>query len=93
MNKPADDDDDIGSLFAARREASQIKRALNRQSTPEVLKAAGIAFVSKNSGAHLIVLERFDLWAGTGLWRDRLAKREGRGVRNLIDYIKHLKES
>ena len=35
---------------------SQNRRASYRESLPEMLKAAGIGFITKNDGAHLIVI-------------------------------------
>lgn len=80
--------DDDGDIWRAHRQARAEKRAANRQSSAEILAAAGIAFTSKNFGAHLIVQhgsERIDAWPGTGLWRTRSKPQiEGRGVRQLL---------
>ncbi len=70
------------------KEQSQKKRANNRESSAELLKTAGIPFVSKNDGAHLIVDERCDFWPGTGLWMVRGSGRKNRGVQNLIGFLK-----
>lgn len=72
--------------------ASQERRAGNRESSPELLEQAGVRFKSSNNGAHLIVTgsdwERIDFWPGTGKWIARDTKRKGRGVFNLLKYIK-----
>lgn len=70
------------------RKAKQEKRAENTLRSTEILVIAGIPFVSKNNGAHLIVDGRFDFWPSTGLWVERGKTRKNRGIRNLIDRIK-----
>ena len=81
----------MGDDFRAMREASKAKRASNRDRSTEILVIAGIEFVSKNNGAHLIVAGRFDFWPGTGLWHERDGRgvrRKGRGIRSLIARVK-----
>lgn len=73
-----------GELWGIRRQISQQKRASNRQSSADWLRAEGFSFEEKNGGAHLIVEGRFDFWPGTGLWKDRQAKEYKRGARRLI---------
>ena len=68
----------------------QDKRAANRDSSAEVLTREGIAYGSKNMGAHLIVShdnKTVDFWPGTGRWIDRVG-RKGFGVRSLVDHMK-----
>jgi hypothetical protein len=79
---------DIGDDFKALSEASKIKRAMNRVSSAERLTEAGIPFVSKNNGSHLIVDGQWDFWPGTGKFRNRSLPIEGRGVRGLLNYVK-----
>ena len=71
---------------------SSARRARHRQSSPEVLRAAGIAFETKNAGAHLIVQHNgrtVDFWPGTGLWRTRPHDgREHRGVFPLVSFLR-----
>lgn len=85
---------DMGEYFNDVRKAGQEKRARNREQSPELLKASGIAFEAFNGGAHLRV-EHNDMWAdfypGTGRWRiqrgrgkERRLVAMGRGVRKLI---------
>ena len=87
------DSDTMGDIFRAHQKERQAKRASNRQSGPEVLRAAGIQFQIKNDGAHLIVQARdhvIDYWPGTGKWQTRGHRFGvvGRGVRNLVRHIK-----
>ena len=66
------------------------KRASNRQWSTQHLVDKGIAFQSKNKGAHLIVespIGLIDFWPGTGKWIVRSNKKTKRGVRELIKYI------
>lgn len=89
MRTIATDDDDMAALFNARRVAQQEKRASNREFSTQLLRDSGIAFTSHNAGAHLVVLDKWDFWAGTGRFRERKGKpgqppREGRGVRKLL---------
>lgn len=69
------------------REASRERRASHRQTSPEVLTAHGVAFESKNGGAHLIVSHNgkvADLWPGTGKYQVRGTGKYRRGVFNLL---------
>ena len=86
-------DNDVGSseYWNDFKEISQEKRARNRESSADYLKTNGIAFVSKNSGAHLIVTNGsglIDFWPGTGKWNSRCGKK-GRGVMALERFIVH----
>lgn len=81
------DDDDMGAIFRDMKEASKLKRAANRHGSAEILTERGIAFESKNGGAHLIVKHNgkvVDMWPGTGRWIFRGGTPEGRGIMNLI---------
>jgi hypothetical protein len=78
---------EIGEIYGAMKEASQEKRANNRQSSAEILKNKGVEFESKNLGAHLIVTGKkglIDFWPGTGKFIPRNGGRNGRGVFNLL---------
>ena len=72
--------------------ASQERRAGNRESSPKLLEQAGVEFQSCNNGAHVIVTgagwELIDFWPGTGKWIARETKHKGRGVFNLLKYVK-----
>lgn len=75
---------DMGDEFRAWGKLRQDKRAQNRGTSANALTAAGVAFVSKNDGAHLIVEGSWDFWPGTGLYRSRTLPTQGRGVNNLL---------
>lgn len=79
---------DVGDTFRAFKEAGKIKRKANRERATQILDDAGISYASHNDGAHLIVIERFDFWPGTGKWIDRTTGKSGRGIRNLLKKIK-----
>jgi hypothetical protein len=74
-------------MWRAHAEASKAKRADNRDRSTEILVIAGVPFVSKNDGAHLIVAERFDFWPGTGLWMERGKAKKHRGIRSLLQRV------
>lgn len=82
---------DMGDAFRAMREDGKTKRAARRQQAARRLLVVGIAFESKNGGAHLIVGRGrdFDFWPGTGKWCNRRASGDhGRGVESLIERVK-----
>lgn len=81
-------DSDIAHVGRALTEMSQVKRANNRQSSSELLKAKGVSFESKNNGAHLIVDAKIDFWPGTGLFIDRRNNFKNRGIKNLLKQLK-----
>jgi hypothetical protein len=85
---------DTGDDFRAMREESKERRADNREASAELLRDAGIEFLSKNDGAHLIIEGRIDFWPGTGLWVRRSTHLRARGVKALINFVKtHPQES
>ena len=80
---------DMAEGFKEMKEASQSKRASNRESSTSYLGKQDIPFTSKNNGAHLIVEGPdcfIDFWPSTGRWKSRKGK-EGFGVRNLVAFI------
>ena len=85
------DDDDMGALFRDYKAMRQQKRADNREKSAQRLRDAGIPFVERNGGAHLIVAGRVDAWPGTGLWRDRETPEHGRGIRSLLEHMEKIK--
>lgn len=84
---PVVDDDDVGDLWRAKKAESAERRAGNRDMGAALLRAAKIAFVSKNGGAHLVVDDAVDYWPGTGLWHSRNTPIQGRGIRNLLRHL------
>lgn len=69
---------------------SKERRAKNRAHSANVLAAHGIEYETRNGGAHLIIAlpdRTIDFWPGTGMFTDRKAKRDGRGVQNLVKKI------
>jgi hypothetical protein len=72
------------------REESIERRAKHRQSAPEILAEHGVSFISRNSGAHLIVEHggvTFDFWPGTGKFTQRGITKSGRGIFNLLKLL------
>lgn len=79
----------MGDDFTAWNKFKQEKRASNREWSTALLVSKGIAFETKNVGAHLIVRSNslvIDFWPGTGKWIDRQGPI-GRGVKNLLKHI------
>lgn len=90
------DSDDMSAYWRDIKEARQQKRAENRESSQELLREAGVRFISKNSEAHLIVNTDgghvIDFWPGTGLWIMRGSTQRRRGVRKLVAFCKPKQE-
>jgi hypothetical protein len=87
VSATVNDDDSMGDFWRDVKSARQQKRADNRASSAELLKAAGIDFEEKNGGAHLIVKavgRVVDFWPGTGRWIVRGSSRAHYGVKRLI---------
>lgn len=82
-------DDDTGSTEYWRdvKRAKADKRHENTIRSTEILVLAGIPFISKNNGAHLIVADKYDFWPATGLWIERRKGTKGRGIAKLIGRI------
>jgi hypothetical protein len=80
---------DMAEVFNDLKQIKKEKRASNTQASTEILKAEGITFQANNGGAHLVVAGKglIDFWPSTGLWIAR-SGRKGRGVRNLIKFLK-----
>lgn len=83
--------EETSEAFKALGQFGQYKRARNRASSPEILEDAGIAYESRNDGAHLVVRSSrgyvVDFWPGTGLWIVRGEQRRGRGVHGLLAFF------
>ena len=78
---------EMGETFNALKKMSQEKRASNREESARILAESGVSFMTRNDGAHLIVVgngHTFDFWPGTGLWKMRGSTKQHRGVRKLV---------
>lgn len=81
--------DEINLHYRGLREASQEKRASNREFAVVHLKENQIPFTVHNEGAHLIVEGPdcyIDFWPGTGKLKTRKGEA-GFGIRNLVKFI------
>lgn len=91
-DKQDNDDESVGDTWRAVRAASQVKRETNRKSSADLLRSAGVKFISKNNAAHLIVNadrgQIVDFWPGTGLWIMRGSTQRHGGVKKLIAFCK-----
>lgn len=80
---------DHGDYWNDVKQGRKEKKAENREKSPELLQEYGVAFESKNGGAHLIVKHgrhTIDFWPGTGKWRERNGI-SSRGVKRLLAHI------
>lgn len=80
---------DMGELFNEHKRAMQKRRADNRQGLAKILIDRGVAFESKNGGAHLLVQGKnslVDFWPGTGKWHSRSGEK-GFGVQSLLIFL------
>ena len=85
-------DTELADAFRAMRVEKQKRAARAREEMPRYLHSRGIAFDSKNYGAHLIVYGEnvtVDYWPGTGLWIPRNTGLRKKGVDKLVDYIRN----
>lgn len=81
---------EMGEMFNALKKERKEKRAKNREDSAQMLRDAGVVFLDKNNGAHLIVTAKagtFDFWPGTGLWKMRGSTKTNRGVRKLLEVV------
>jgi hypothetical protein len=66
------------------------KRAMNRESSRQLLESRNIGYCTNNDGIHLIVTGNYgfiDFWPGNGKWKARDQSMSGFGAFNLIDMI------
>ncbi len=78
---------ELKEKFKAYREYIREKREQNREYSTALLEKEGIKFESRNDGLHLIIetpTGRVNFYPSTGLYNGAI---EGRGVKNLINYI------
>lgn len=81
---------DMGDDFKALKEIKRAKKQSNLERSTTLLNAKGIEFESKNNGIHLIVRhgeQVFDFYPSTGLFINRVDKKQGRGVFQFIKLL------
>lgn len=81
------------ALYKAHAERSKEKRRHNRASSAKMLTDYGVPFTAYNDNAHIVIQYtdpeiKINFWPGTGLWRVYGTMKSGRGVRNLLNYIR-----
>lgn len=90
-------DSEIAVMWREIKAERQEKRAANTQRGAEALKEAGIQFVTKNYGSHLIVKPSsgavVNFWPGTGLWMLRGSTQRHRGVGSLVAFCKSVRNA
>lgn len=78
------------NIWKGYKEASQEKRAKNRENSADLLTKKEIPFIEHNGGAHLVVNHKgkfIDFWPGTGKYIVRGSKTKGRGIFNMLKYL------
>ena len=75
---------DMGEMFNDLKKHTKAKKRNNLEYSTKMLEDAGIPFIKKNGGVHLIVDGAFDFWPSTGLFINRSTQKQGRGVKNLL---------
>lgn len=75
----------------ARKAASKVRRAGNRQRGRDAIESAGVPYETNNNGVHMILRTSkgiIDFWPGTGKWTPRKRTQDtGRGTHSLMTYI------
>ncbi len=89
MNPSSASRDDEGSTEYWRdiRKGQQQFKAKRRETGQQALIDAGVPFLTRNNGAHLIVNDEWDFWPGTGRWSHRSPPSEGRGHGRGVDAL------
>jgi hypothetical protein len=81
---------EMGDMWKGVRAERQAQNRARLEATEPMLRAAGLAWSTKNDGEHLIILtkaaRRVDLWPSTGLWIT-WDMRRGHGVEQLINTL------
>ena len=75
---------DTGEMYSALKKHNKEKKRNNLEYSTKILEDAGIPFIKKNGGVHLIIDGAFDFWPSTGLFINRANQKQGRGVKNLL---------
>ena len=75
---------DTGEMYSDLKKHNKAKKRVNLEASTKMLEDAGIPFIKKNGGVHLIVDGAFDFWPSTGLFINRSTQKQGRGVKNLL---------
>ena len=79
--------EEIGEIFYAMKEAGKERRRKNRKNGLEKVEKKGLRYTVHNDGAHIVIAGRIDYWPGTGLFKDRITGKRGRGVKKLMKHI------
>ena len=78
---------EMGDMWRAEKERGQKNRERNRKYGLEKLQSLGLPIQVKNNGVHIIVMDKFDYWPGTGLWKERGYGDYERGIKKLLKRI------
>lgn len=79
---------ELGDDFREYRAMRKEKKERNVAQSVELLDQNGIPYIMhQGNNKHLLVAGRLNYWPSTGLWIDRITKRKGRGVVNLMRFL------
>lgn len=79
---------DMGDLFNDLREHKKEKKMKNLIYAETVLKD----YEHRRVDEYLFNIGDFDFWPSTGLFRNRVTKKKGRGINNLLPLIEKFKK-
>lgn len=80
--------DETREIFQAMKQHSKEKREANKYQSMKWLEAAGIEYqILSPHGPHLRI-GSYDFWPTTGKYINRLTKKTGRGILNLLKNIR-----
>ena len=82
---------DVGETWKAfkdiKKKESSEKKKSNLDYALNTLKEKRIPFRKNNGGIHLVIDCRFDYWPTTGKFINRVTKKKGRGLINLLKEV------
>lgn len=70
-------------------EAKKEKKEYNYENSVRMLKENNINFKVQPNGSHLVVESDVDYWPSTGKFIHRGSGKSGRGIRNLLTFLKN----
>jgi hypothetical protein len=78
-----------GDFYRAIKKERQEKRWSNNEKSLKILEEKGIKYETLNSSIGHYRIGNFDFWPNTGMFYNRKLKKAGRGVFNLINFLKN----
>lgn len=86
------DMDSMGDVYRLWNKRKKEKKESNRAQSTKLLEDLNIEFDSYNYGVHLVVYgdegDVVDFWPSTGKWIVRKMNKKGRGVFNMLKWLR-----